>query len=420
MFVVYEVLLHLMALVAIPKMLFQMAFRGKYRKSFGQRFGIGFPEIVKGARRLIWVHAVSLGETKAVAPLVRKLKEMPDNPLVVVSSITETGHGEAVKGMPEADFHVYLPFDLRYVIRPLIRRIRPDLVMITETDFWANFLWESKAVGALVVLVNGKISERSTLRHQKCRWGSDLLLAPFDRLCVQSPIYQTRFESIGVPKEKIVVTGNLKLDDKYPEMTPAEVTAWKRTLGIKPNGPVLVIGSTHDPEESNLLDALSAVWASFPTLKVLLVPRHPERFLAVASLIESKKIPYARMSAITPKDADAKVILVDQMGTLRKCYQLATVALVAGSFTTKVGAHNLIEPSWYGVPVLYGPSIYAQPDLHELVQTFNAGIQVTLETFPQTLLTLLNSPEKRALLGSGGKAIFQSSSGAITRTLNLL
>lgn len=416
----YEIILWLAAVLSLPKLLYSYWFKGKYRNSLGKRFGFNFPLIKKGNRFLIWIHAVSVGETKAVTSLAKQLKSQLKNPIIIVSSITETGHAEAKRCLPFADYHVYLPFDLNFIIKPIVSFIKPNLVIISETDFWYNFLNNCKKANAFIAIVNGKISKSSMHRFEKMRFFSKRLFSKIDLACVQSQHYQSRFEKIGVPKDKIVVTGNLKFDDEYPKLTKEQFKEWRKQFRIEQGDPVCVIGSTHEHEEKLLLDQMHKVWSVFPKLKVILVPRHPERFNDAAMLLRKENISYARFSRLDQSSNDIKVILLDAMGFLRKCYQLADVAIVAGSYITKVGGHNVLEPAWYGVPVIFGPFMHAQPELCELIKEYRAGLQIPIEDISKTILELFQNPEKRKEIGENGLKMLSEINGATNRTWNAL
>lgn len=415
--ILYEMSLYILAFIALPKMIYQRLFSGKYKYSFSQRFGIGFPKIVKGERKLVWIHAVSLGETKAVAALAKLIKqEYGNNPMIVISSMTETGHAEAKRCMGFADHHVYLPLDFHWIISPIVARAKPDLVILSETDFWYNFLKCCKANGSTTALVNGKLSERSLKRFQKFRSFAKSLFSLIDRFCVQNRLYGERFQQVGVPEDKIAVTGNLKFDDSYPKLSQEELLDWKRQLGIDPEDQVLIVGSSHDPEEEWILEALQPVWESFPKLKVMFAPRHPERFAEVSDLLNRKKIPFVRHSQLSSKKGHERVILIDAMGLLRKCYQIADIAIVAGSFTPRIGGHNIIEPCWYGVPVFFGPYMHTQPELVALVSDYCAGLQLPIEQLSETLLIYLANPIKRKELGQQGKVLVLDMQGSTRKT----
>jgi len=418
--ILYECSLYFLALLALPKMAYQMLVHKKYRDSLFQRLGIRFPVIDKGQRQLIWIHAVSVGETKAVALLAKRLKSELNNPIVVISSITETGHAEAKRSIPTADYHVYLPFDFRWSVKSIINRTRPDLVILCETDFWYNFLRFSKASGATIALVNGKVSPTSTKRFKRLSWLTKSLFNLIDLFGLQSRHYKERFLTIGIPEEKLIVTGNLKFDEQPEMMSETEKMQLKSRLGIQDGEKVVVIGSTHNPEEENLLEEIRKVWPAFPDLKVIIVPRHPERFSEVASLLKSKEIPFIRYSQTgSPTYNGGKVVLLDAMGMLRKCYQLADAAIVAGSYIEKVGGHNILEPLWYGVPLLYGPYMHSQPALVELVKEYGAGKQVSLQDMHRELISVLGGKDVPEM-NQAGKKLISEVGGSTERTLNLL
>lgn len=291
----YELALILVTIAYLPKFLYMLLFHNKYRRSIFKRFGSSFPVIKKGKRKLIWVHAVSLGETKAVSVLVKMLKTEFDHPIILFSTTTETGYVEACRSIP-ADYHVYMPFDFGWVTNPIIRRTRPDLLILCESDFWYNFLSTSKEVGAKVVLVNGKISAKSLGRFLKFPSFAKKIFDNIDLFCVQSQLYRTRFESLHVEPDKIVVTGNLKFDGDHSQLPVEQLAMWRRELGIDPKDRILVIGSTHSPEESNFLKAMATVWQKHPALKVVIAPRHPERFNEVAGILQKNQINFRRLS----------------------------------------------------------------------------------------------------------------------------
>lgn len=415
----YECCLILAAICSLPQFLYQLIFKGKYRKSLLNRFGIGFPNIKKEGRLLVWVHAVSLGETKAAVSLIKAIKSEFNHPLIVFSTTTETGYVEACRTIG-ADYHVYLPFDFGWVIHPIIKQTAPDLLILCESDFWYNLLKSCKKAGAKTILVNGKLSVKSMERFNKIPFFTHRLFSFIDLFCVQSQLYATRFETIGIPKEKIAVTGNMKFDGDYAKLPTQQLEAWRNELGIGTLDPVLVVGSCHSPEEVLLLNVFSRVWKAFPDLKVLLVPRHPERFNEVAGILQKNNLNFRRLSQKNHDSVPAPVILIDAMGLLRKCYQLANIAIVAGSYTDKVGGHNILEPSWYGVPVIFGPHMETQPDLVDLMKEYGAGRQVNLEDLEAVLIQLLQHPNERKVLGNAGLRLASDVHGATGKTCSLI
>lgn len=414
--IIYNLVLFVLAVIAFPVVLYRVIVKKKYRTSIWQRFGFGFPIIEKGNRPLIWIHAVSVGETKGIANLARIIKNEWDNPILLVSSITETGHAEAKRSLPFADYHVYLPIDFPFIIGPIMRRIRPDYVILTESEFWFNFLRGAKKVRAKTALVNGKISVRSLERFKKYRRFHQALFSMIDYYCVQSDLYASRFKELDIPENKITVTGNLKYDEADDFLPKDLLLEWKRCLGIADDQLVLVLGSTHDPEEKLIFNTMIEVWKKIPNVTVIVAPRHPERFPEVRNILDQLQIPYVAYSQKESRKGYEKVVLIDSMGLLRKCYQIADVALVAGSYTPRVGGHSIIEPCHYGIPVIYGPYMHTQQDMVDLVQKYQAGLQVPPEGLYEALTKLLSNADEREKLGDAGMKMIKNLHGITKKT----
>ena len=254
--ILYELSLWVIAFLALPKLLYNFFIHKKYRKSLWARLGFNNPLLQRVHPPLIWIHAVSVGETKAVVTLARELKRQFTKCQIIISSITETGHAEAKRSFPFADHHIYLPFDFNLLIHRLLTQAPPDLVILCESDLWYNFLRLAKQKGACVALVNGKISERSTWRFNQIPFFSRRLFNLFDVLCLQNNLYKERFVKAGAPPDRLLVTGNLKLDEEYPHLSVDESAQWRQRLGVSSRQLVLTIGSTHDSEEQILLRVL--------------------------------------------------------------------------------------------------------------------------------------------------------------------
>lgn len=393
--ILYDIAIHLFAASFLPRLLFK---EKKY--PLRERLGVGFPKIEKKGRRLIWIHAVSLGETKAIAPLIKKLKASTHHPLILLTTATKTGHEEGKK--TEADYATYLPLDFRYIISPLLKRLKPDLVILTETDFWYHFQQAAKKNGASLVVVNGKLSERTFSRYKRFPFLARQLLGSIDHFYLQGQLYADRFRQLGISPEKFTITGNIKLDAPIDTTPPPELDLKKHF--------VITLGSTHAPEEEIWLTALQTLWEERPEIKVFLVPRHPERFNEVANLLNKHEVPYVRWTEGASFHR-ANVVLVDAMGVLKTCYKLSDVAFVGGSFTPRVGGHNILEPASYGKPVLFGPHMHSQPDLVDLVKAYHAGIQIT----PEEIIPILRGNSLRAY-GERGLELLAASRGALDKT----
>ncbi len=356
---------------------------------------------------------MSVGEVKAVAVLANRLKKEFVDSIVVISSITETGHAEGKRAILEADYHVYLPYDFYWLISPIVKKVKPDYVLICETDFWYNFLRASKKIGTHISLVNGKISERSMKRFKSFSFFASPLFSLVDLFAVQNKMYADRFGYLGISKGDIVVTGNLKFDSKPNYLTNDEKTSLRNQLGISDADKVIVIGSSHDTEEAMLLGALKEILEKDSNVKVVVVPRHPERFNEVAKLITDL---FGSCRRYTNPVGSSSIILVDAMGLLGKCYQIATVAIVAGSYTQVVGGHNILEPLWFGVPTIYGPYMYSQPDLVEAVSSYHAALQVPIDLVEGEVEELLKDESKRIKLRDAASYLIESMQGSTERT----
>ncbi|HSX12125.1 MAG TPA: glycosyltransferase N-terminal domain-containing protein, partial [Rhabdochlamydiaceae bacterium] len=246
----YDCALFMLGLAAIPKLLWNLIKKGKYRTSFAARFGFRLPEINADKKGpVIWMHAISVGESKAIAPLFSALAKKHPDATFFVSSTTETGHEEAKRCLKGADGYFFLPLDFSWIMKKTIQRLKPDLLILGEGDFWYQLLKESKKRGASCLLVNGKISERSASRFLKVPFFSKPLFRLLDALCVQSFRYAERFLSLGIEKQKISITGNLKLDASPKVLTIEEKKRWREQLHLAPEDRILVIGSTHPKEE---------------------------------------------------------------------------------------------------------------------------------------------------------------------------
>lgn len=367
-----------------------------------------FPRFAEPTTRpVIWMHAVSVGETLAMASLATKLKAQHPKSYFIVTSMSKTGHERAKKAIAFADAHYYLPVDLSWIITPIVNRVCPDLVVISENDLWLHFLMAAKRVGARVVLVNGKLSERSLKRLKWCPFFTDSLLSTIDVFCVQNDIYSDRFIQLGVPKEKIFITGNLKLDAAPPCWSEEEKGEWRKRFGLA-GAPVIVLGSTHHPEEIAILEVLALF-----DVKILLVPRHPERFIEVEALLKKRGETYGTFSAPNPT---ASIHLIDKMGQLMHCYALADLAIVGGSFFSGVGGHNICEPCLCGVPVLFGPYMHTQQELVDAVLAKKAGKQLSMDQLQEVVGQLLSHPIERQQMAVQGMELVTSMRGGTDRT----
>jgi 3-deoxy-D-manno-octulosonic-acid transferase len=368
---IYSILLTIAGCLYLPKLLYQRFFYGKYRNSLRQRMGLDWPELPQ--KPVIWLHAVSVGETKAIATLAAELHTLQPHYPLIVSSITETGHAEAKRLIPQAKVHVFLPFDLPWLVRPLLRTLDIRLLVISENDLWPAFMEACKSRGAHISLVNGKMSERSLNRLLWCSPLRKHFTGLLDSCCVQNDIYAQRFAKLGVSIQNLNVTGNLKYDANICHHVPPAIyvhLGW----GDAKKAQFITAGSTHAGEEEIVLDLMHTIWKTYPQLQLLLAPRHPERFNAVASLLERQNIPFMRWSE--GYQAPWQVALIDTIGVLPQLYAASSIAIVGGSMIKGVGGHNIIEPCLAGTPVIFGPYMQQQSEMVDIVSAYGAGQQI--------------------------------------------
>lgn len=366
---------------------------------------------------MIWIHAVSLGEVLAVSGLVSEIRQEFPQHRVVVSSTTDTGQDLARKRFGEENVF-YFPMDFAWAIRPYVRALRPELVVLAETEFWPNFLRLMHASGARIAVVNGRISERSWPRYQRFRRALKKMLAQIDLFLTQTEQDSSRLQSIGADPRRVQITGNLKFDVNLPA-PPAIVEGLRQSLETEGAGPVLVCGSTVEDEEAPLLKAFENLRVGHPRAVMILAPRHPERFDTVAGLLERMGIPFYRRTQWQGQPLAGGVLLVDTIGELAALYGLADVAFVGGSLVPR-GGHNIIEPAQHGVAIVTGNHTENFRDIVSLFQSRDAVRIVGLAELPLMLMHLADHDQERAALGRRAKETIQSQMGATSRTLAAL
>jgi len=406
-------------LVSLPYWLFQMARHGKYRKGFAERLGrlpsrLQLPGLHEP---VIWVHAVSVGEVLAVAGLVEELRRRCPRHRIFISTTTDTGQALARKRFAEANVF-YFPMDFAFAVRPYLRALRPELVVIAETEFWPNFMRLARALGARIAVVNARISDRSWPRYRRFRGLLRKVLGNVELFLAQTSGDATRLQDIGARAERVRVTGNLKFDIPLPA-APAIVESLRKSITASGGGPVLVCGSTVDGEESLLLKAFENVLVQYPGAVMILAPRHPERFLVVAGLLEQMSIRVCRRSLWNGEPLTGAVLLLDTIGELAALYALADIAFVGGSLVPR-GGHNIIEPAQHGVATLVGNHTENFRDIVNLFQSREAVRIVGPAELPLVLLELLANDAERRALGQRAAETMRSQIGATARTADEL
>ena len=414
MYVLYNILLILLTIVLSPVILFKLATVPKYRGGITQKLGRvrkGVAKLLGSGVRPIWVHAVSVGEVMAAHPLIRELKKRyPDRPLLL-STVTVTGNLTARQRVPEADAVFYFPFDLPWTVRRVISRIDPAIVLIAETELWPNFFRELERRGIPSAVVNGRISPRSFGRYQKLGRFFTEVFRNVTLFCMQSLEDASRIRDIGAVPDKVMVTGNLKFDQKIATVKAPPIT-------IVGGRSVITAGSTHRGEEAILLEIYSKLRKKYPDLVLIIAPRHPERFNEVCGLITNAGYECQRRTRLKGPVKD--IVLLDTIGELRAFYGICDIAFVGGSLV-KVGGHNLLEPAAMKKPIIFSRYMFNFKEISEAIIKVGGGAMVKdKEDLYQELDSLLANKSRAAEMGQRAYEVIAANSGATKRTLDAI
>jgi 3-deoxy-D-manno-octulosonic-acid transferase len=427
MYLVYSLLLTLGLIVLIPRFLFQAIAHGKYLPGMRQRLG-SIPPLTESTEPTVWLHCVSVGETQAARPFVRELrKQFPDCRLVV-STVTVTGQKVARTAFnDDAAEVIYFPFDWSWSVRRSLRAIKPDVVLMMETELWPNFLRCCRKRGVPVGIINGRISKKSYRGYTLIKFFVRRILKDISVAVMQTEADCERIRSLGMTKAKAVVGGNLKFDADPPKKSDALTAEIKNRFGLVENVPFILAASTHASEERMIVDSFKLLRDRSAALRLGIAPRHPERFAEVASVLERSGLRWARRSATPqPQDPAAEAILFDSIGELTAIYPLATVVFVGGSLIKK-GGHNVLEPAAAGVPVITGPHTDNFESIVQMLEEQDAIVRLPPYPEPETTIALrdafellLSSEERRSQLAADALDLLERNRGAATRTLKLV
>jgi len=412
MSIIYDIIFFLFILVQFPVYLF----KGKLKKDFLPRFGF-LPEHTE-LDRPIWIHAVSVGEAQAVKKLLEGLKSAYPGKKFVISTVTVTGN-KVVRGYcSQDDFVTYLPLDLSFIVGSVVRKIDPCLFIMVETEIWPNIICALNKKKIPIIMVNGRISEASLKGYKLIRPFLKPVLDKISLCCVQSESDAGRFESIGMSREKIRVTRNMKFD---ASIAGQGAQLLRDKLKLKKSDKLLVCGSTHKGEEKMILDAYKKLLNDFIDLRLLIAPRHPERSRSIRELVLQSGFDAREISGLKQDEpAGREIFILDTIGQLLGFYSIADIVFIGGSLVNK-GGHNILEPASFRKPVVFGPFMSNFRDIAGLFLSNNAGIMLRnrLELEP-AIRSLLNHPQEAALLGDRGNRLIDSNKGATLRNIEAI
>jgi len=417
----YSILLVIAFIALLPRFIYDALTKGKYAVNLRARFG-HVPEFDSKGKKVIWLHSVSVGEVQAARPLVDALQKKNPDCVLVMSTTTITGQKIAQELFSkDISLIFYFPFDFAFTVRRVLNRVNPSLVLVMETEIWPRFLYECAKRKIPVAIVNGRLSEKSVRGYK--------LFKPFIRRVVNNlslALMQTesdakRMRKIGLAAEKILITGNIKYDVEENENELSLTENFRARFGFNEERPLIVAASTHAPEESFIIEAFKQL-SDKPRL--LIAPRHPERFNEVANLIAESKFKWTRRTfAKSESDKTCDLILLDSIGELRAVYSLAQIVFVGGSLIKK-GGHNVLEPAAVGTSVVTGANTF---NFRAIVQDFlkaDALVQLPhlneseiATELSQTFQNLLSDREKRNALAKNAKEVFERNRGATEKTI---
>ncbi len=393
---------------------------GRYRQGLSHKLFGARPVSLPEGTPVAWFHGVSVGEIHLLDTVVKAFRKRHPQWHCVVSTTTDTGMVEAAKKFADLTV-IYWPFDFSWAVNRTLNALRPKLIVLAESELWPNFLLAASKQNVPVMLINGRISPRSARRYRLFgKLGRMLLLSRIAKFAMQSSAYAGLLQEIGIAAQKIAVTGSVKYDGVLGDKNNPQTRRLADQLGLAACDVIWVAGSTHAPEEQIVLDVFSRLRATHPKLRLLLVPRSPDRFDEVARLIERSGMSFIRRSQLTglPVERPA-VILLDTMGELNAAWGLADIGFTGGSLDGRRGGQSMIEPAGLGVPVVFGPFVWNFRDAAERLIEAKAAVKVgTSEQMYEELLRMLDDETVRRRMGEAARSLVLEQQGATQRTLD--
>lgn len=411
----YTFLLYL----ALPFLFIRLWFKSRrlpaYKERWGERLGF-YPIKLK---KCLWVHAVSMGETLAAIPLIKALKTRYPGTPILVTTMTPTGAEQVKKAFGESVAHVYLPYDFPSAVNRFLQAMQPQVGIIMETELWPNLLFACRKKQIPICVLNGRLSEKSAQGYQRIAPLTRKMLQQIDFIAAHGQEDATRFIALGAPKDQVVVTGNIKFDLVLPDDLPTKSADLRVFLGL--NRFIWIAASTHEGEEEIILAAHKKLRATLPQALLILVPRHPDRFNAVAALCtQSFPSAVARRSHHETCEAETAVYLGDTMGELLLLYAAADVAFVGGSLIPR-GGHNMLEPAALSKSIVTGPHLYNFAEISRLLRSANALAEVSdAETLKSALIMFAQDQSVRDDMGKRALAVVLANRGALNKQLEIV
>ena len=422
----YNILMLTAAVVGLPFFAFRFIRERRFRERLRQNLGFFPAETLTRVvgRSPVWFQAASVGEVVAASSIIREFKrQLPDIP-VLISSGTISGYDMAQRIIPEADAVIFYPPDLPGMPDRIVGKILPRAYVPVETELWPNFIRSARQRSIPVIMVNGRIGERSVEHYRQMRRMFTKMLDTVVRFCMQSTVDAQYVIQLGADPHKVIVTGNTKYDQNYSQVTTEEKKALRQELGLLENVPVLIAGSTHRGEEEILLEVLRQIQGKYPIVKMILAPRDVPRSGGIVELVRRAGVVAelrSKMSSLTAEQrAEVRVVVLDSIGELGRFYSLADLVFVGGSLVSH-GGHNILEPAAQGKPILVGPHMFNFRDTYALFSKRNACVTVLDgQELEQKILELLQNKQTAEQMGREAAQIVAENQGAAVRTVEHL
>lgn len=405
--------------IALPIILLRLLWRGIKTRDYWQRISerLGFAPF-KVTVPSIWLHSVSMGETLAAIPLIRALKQQYPTVPIVVTTTTSTGSLQVRQHLGDSVLHSYAPYDLPSMIARFFNQVQPKILIVMETELWPNWFFACQKTQIPIIIANARLSSKSHQGYQRILPLTQQMLACVSGVAAQTQMDAQNYIALGLPAEKVQVTGNIKFDLEMPKDMAAQIKILQTQLGH--NRPIWLAASTHEGEDEQVLAAFATIRATTPNALLILIPRHPHRFEKVASLCQQQGYELVLRSENKPCQASTSILLGDTMGEVKLFCAVSDVAFIGGSLMP-VGGHNLLEPAAFGVPVLCGPYIHNFTAIGSLLcQAGGARIVKNSHELAMTVLELLQDSTLRTSMGQKAYQVVVANRGALGKLLTFI
>ena len=414
---IYSVVFYLITPVIILRLFIRGLAAPNYRKRWGQRFGFFTPS--ESSKETIWLHAVSVGETLAAVPLVKALQEKYPERRLLITCMTPTGSERITAAFGDSVDHSYAPYDTPGAVARFLQRVQPKMLIIMETELWPNTVAACYKRQIPVILANGRLSEKSARGYARVSKLSGPMVAQLTAVAAQHGDDGGRFTALGLPAEKLHITGNIKFDLELNAQIRQSAEALRQQWGGAHQRPILLAASTHRGEDEIILQAFNLIKQSVNNALLVLVPRHPERFNQVGDLCLDTGYSLARRSNNDSTD-NADILLGDTMGELMTFFGACDIAFIGGSLVAN-GGHNMIEPAAWGKPTLSGLSVFNFAEVSRLLaEAGGLSLVEDAAVLAETVIELIQNPQQARQMGQSAQQVAEANRGALERLLTVI